>query len=62
MDCVRRRGKVYNVVVTGPVDLVEVVGKSQLWRNFKTKTIRRPPPKDLALILLKSQDSNAMNP
>lgn len=37
MDCVRRRGKVYNVVVTVPADLVEVVGKRQIWRSLKTK-------------------------
>jgi integrase len=38
MDCVRRRGKVYNVVVTVPADLVEVIGKKQLWRSLKTKS------------------------
>jgi len=37
MDCVIRRGKVYNVVVTVPADLVVVVGKKQVWRSLKTK-------------------------
>lgn len=37
MDCVRRRGRVYNVVVTVPADLIEVVGKRQIWRSLKTK-------------------------
>lgn len=38
MDCVRRRGKVYNVVVTVPADLVGVIGKRQIWRSLKTKS------------------------
>ena len=38
MDCVRRRGKIYSVVVTVPADLIDVVGKKQLWRSLKTKS------------------------
>ena len=37
MDCVRRRGKIYNVVVTVPSDLIDVVGKKQIWRSLHTK-------------------------
>lgn len=37
MDCVRRRGKVYCVVVTVPLDLVVLMGRRQIWRSLKTK-------------------------
>lgn len=38
MDYVRRRGKVYSLIVTVPADLVETVGKKQIWRSLKTKS------------------------
>jgi integrase len=37
MDCVRLRGKVYQVVCPVPTDLVETLGKKQIWRSLKTK-------------------------
>lgn len=37
MECVRRRGKVYCVVITVPADLSVLIGKKQIWRSLKTK-------------------------
>jgi len=38
MDCVRRRGKTYCVVIPVPADLQATLGKRQIWRSLKTKS------------------------
>ena len=40
MDCMRRRGKVYNVVVTVPADLVEVVRQKTIMAVIEDKALR----------------------
>jgi len=37
MDYVRRRGKIYHVVVPVPADLQALIGKRQIWRSLRTK-------------------------
>lgn len=38
MDCVTRRGKVYWVIISVPLDLQKSLGKKQIWRSLKTRT------------------------
>lgn len=54
MDCVRRRGKTYCLVISVPADLRPLIGKHQIWRSLKTKnyTVAR----SLSRKLLSSMD------